>query len=263
MSDEIDPGERTEQPTQRRRQEARARGEFARSPDLTAAMQVLAAVGALYLAGGGLAAALARSMKVAIESPLHHKVGVGSIAAQFWSLALIFGENLLPLAGIVLVSAVVVHWAQAGFTMTGVSPVPDFTRLGPLAGLRRIVSWRGIERLAATSLKLIVVCAIVAAFLLARLPEFLVAGRLDPGPLCKQLGSWVVSLGFQLAIGLAVVAALDYGFQWWMFERSLRMTRQEILEELRQSEGDPQLRKQRREAQRRLLGSRAPREPAG
>src|SRR5262249_36813308 len=145
---------------------------------------------------------------------------------------------------------------QVGFVVTTESLAPHFERINPLAGARRLLSLQSTVRLAGSLLKLIVACAIVAGFVAARLPEFVRSVDLDTAAFCRQIGSWLVSLAFQLALGLVVLAALDYGFQLWKFESDIKMTKQEVRDELRHMEGDPQIRQRRREAHRKLLNAR-------
>ena len=78
----------------------------------------------------------------------------------------------------------------------------------------------------------------------------------DTAAFCRQTGTWLVSLAFQMALGLVVLAGLDYGFQLWKFEQDIKMTKQEVRDELRHMEGDPQIRMRRREAHRKLVSAR-------
>jgi len=93
-------------------------------------------------------------------------------------------------------------------------------------------------------------------FVKGRTPEFLHAIDLDILGFCRQLGNWLVALAFQLSLGLFVLAAFDYGFQLWKFEQDIKMTKQEVRDEMRHMEGDPHIRQKRREAHRKLANAR-------
>lgn len=241
-----DFGDKTEQPTPRRRQEARARGQVARSGDLTIAVQMLAAIGALYYFGEKLVGALAREMQNSLSGDVTGSVEPAEVAELLWASVGGAAAPLLSLLGLLCLTAIAVNLVQTGFVITTEPLRPDLARLSLAAGWRRIFSWRGGGRLAGGLLKPAVVVAITAGFVAGRLPAFLASSSLAPAALCRQVGNWAVALGFQLAIGLALLALLDYGFQLWMHEQGLKMTRQEVLDELRHAEGDPQVKKRQR-----------------
>ena len=90
----------------------------------------------------------------------------------------------------------------------------------------------------------------------ARIPAFLNGVDVDTATFCHQLGGWLAALAFQMALGLVTLAGLDYGFQLWKFEHDIKMTKQEIRDEMRHMEGDPHIRQRRREAHRKLINAR-------
>ena len=256
MAEDSEHGDKTELPTDRRREEVRERGNVARSIDLNVAASVLAAAGALYFFGGDLAAALVDLLRTSLEAPAWQEIDPARLMAHFWALALQVARVVIPIMALVVVSAVAVNAAQVGFFLTTEPLTPNFSRINPLAGFQRILSLQGTVRLAGSLLKLLVLCAIVAGFLLGQLPAFLASIDLDTAAFCRQTGSWLASLAFQLAIGLASLALLDYGFQLWKFEQDIKMTKQEVRDELRHMEGDPHTRQRRREAHRKLVSAR-------
>ena len=138
--------------------------------------------------------------------------------------------------------------------------VPDLGRINPLSGFSRIWSVNSAARLLASVLKLAVGCAIVVGFVSGNLPQWLGGTSEDTAQFAQQLGGSLASLAFQMSLGLVALAGLDYGFQRWKFEQDIKMTRQEMLDELRDSEGDPQMKQRRREAHRKLIDARQLRE---
>jgi flagellar biosynthetic protein FlhB len=256
MAEDLEHGDKTELPTDRRREEIRERGNVARSVDLNVAMSVLAAAGVLYFFGDGLSLALVEVLRKALSAPAWTRIDSGLLMAEFWSVARVVAGALLPALALVIVSAVLVNALQVGFVVTTEPLVPNFERLNPLAGARRLLSLQSTVRLAGSLFKLVVCCAIVVGFVIGRLPEFLQMLDADTATFCRQTGGWLVSLSFQLALGLVFLAGLDYGFQLWKFEQDIKMTKQEIRDELRHMEGDPHIRLRRREAHRKLVSAR-------
>lgn len=256
MADEHDSGDKTELPTDRRREEVRERGNVARSVDLNVAVSVLVAAAVLNFFGGDLSLALATILRKSLSAPAWTDIDLGLLSTELWSLAQIVAAALLPALALVVVSAVLVNTLQVGFFLSTEPLVPNFGRLNPLAGAQRLLSLQSTVRLAGSLLKLVVSCAIVVGFVTGRLPEFLRAVDADTAVFCRQLGDWLVSLAFQMALGLVTLAGLDYGFQLWKFEQDIKMTKQEVRDEMRHMEGDPHIRQRRREAHRKLVSAR-------
>ncbi|MFN0053294.1 MAG: EscU/YscU/HrcU family type III secretion system export apparatus switch protein [Planctomycetales bacterium] len=246
MAVDIDYAEKTEPATPQRRREVRARGLAARSSDLSGALLVLAGAAAMHFFGGDLAKGLVTILRDSLAAAPWTNLEIGPVTGQIRSLSQIAFQGLLPLLGLILVAAIGINVVQVGFHWTLTPLAPDLARISPAKGIGRIVSPQSAVRALSGTLKCLVAAAIVAGFVMGQLPRFLHAGRLDAAPLCRQVGDWLVSLGYQLAIGLVILAVLDYGYQLWQFERDLRMTKEELKEELRQSEGNPESRQRQR-----------------
>ena len=238
-------GERTEPATPRKREEARRRGQVARSADLCSAAVLLAALVGLELFGAGLAGGVAGSVRDVLGNLADAEDRLGAV---FSSTALAF----LPFALLVAAAALAANLAQVGFLFAGAPLAPDLSRLDPFAGLRRILSARSLARLAGGLLK---VAAVAAVALLTLWAERVRLAELSLRPLEEMLGlgaQAVSALALRTALVLLVLALLDYGYQRWQHERELRMSRAELREELRRYEGDPGIKERRRTVQRQL-----------
>jgi flagellar biosynthetic protein FlhB len=256
MADDFDNGDKTELPTERRRREIRERGIVARSVDLNAAAAVLAAAAALHFFGDDLSRGMVDVLRKSLSAPAWVELNVSHFVSELWRLAAIVAQALLPGLALLVASSVLVNAAQVGFLLSTDAITPRLERINPWSGLRRLFSLSSTVRLAGSTLKVAVAGAIVAGFVTGRLPEIVHALDADTAAFCRQTGSWLVSLSFQLGLGLVALAALDYGFQLWKFESDIKMTKQEVRDELRHMEGDPQLRQRRREAHRKLVNAR-------
>lgn len=256
MAEDSESGDKTELPTDHRREQVRERGNVARSTDLAVATSVVAAAAVLYFFGTGIATSLVDLLRRSLSAPAWTDIDVGKLSVELWKLSGPIASAVLPGLALVLVSAVAINAAQVGFFITTEPLSPNFERINPLAGIKRLLSLQSSVRMAASLLKLGVACSIVTGFVVGRLPEFLHSIDLDTAGFCRQLGGWLVALAFQLALGLFVLAVLDYGFQLWKFEQDIKMTKQEIRDEMRHMEGDPQIRQRRRDAHRKLVNAR-------
>jgi flagellar biosynthetic protein FlhB len=134
--------------------------------------------------------------------------------------------------------------------------MPKLERLSPASGIQRIFSWHSVARLGGSFGKLIVLASVAYLYLHWKLPSFLLLTDWELPAILSHYGRSLVELAFYLSLSLLSVAAFDYGFQFWKHEQDLRMSKQEIREELKEMDGDPQLRMRRKEAHRKLADGR-------
>ena len=253
-SDEF--GERTEQPTDRRRQEARQKGNVARSMDLTAAGHMLAAAMGMYFLGYVLMQSMADLLRGYLGQGSWLGLDTGFIHNEFWRIAMWTASGVLPLLLFLAAAALAVNFLQVGFLVAPEGLRPKAARLNPIEGAKRIVSLPSLVRLGASLGKLVLLVTIAACFIWYAFPTFLPLTDSEPGIVATTIVRSFVNLALYLAIALIALGLADYGFQKWKFERDLRMTKQEVREELKSMEGDPLIRQRRREAHRKLVQAR-------
>ncbi len=251
MAEERDD-DRTEPATPRRREEARERGQVARSADLSSAAVLLTAVLGLRFAGRPLIEGLFAST----SGVLGGLGGIGddpsAVMDHFGALFAAVLMGFLPFAGIVLAGSIAVNLAQTGFLFTAEPLKPDLDRVNPISGLMRLFSMRSLARLLGGLLKLAIVGLVVGATIWSErggLAELSGRGVEQASGVAVDL---MQSLSLRAAIALFVLALFDYGFQKWRYELDLRMTKHEIREELKRFEGDPKIKERRRSIQRRI-----------
>lgn len=254
MADDF--GEKTELPTDRRRQEVRERGNFARSVDLNTAVSVLAAAAVLQFFGGDVSSTLADVLRNSLSQPAWTEISTPSLLRHFSGLLETLGAGVLPLLLTLMLASVLVNIAQVGFNFSTEPLMPNFSRINPWQGLQRILSLSGVVKLANSIFKLTTLIAIVAGFVMSHLPSFLRAMDLETAQFCRLVGSELISVSFLVALALVLLAGIDYGFTWWKFEQDLKMTKEEVREEMRMMEGDPHIRQRRKEAHRKLADAR-------
>lgn len=248
--------QRTEPATPRRRQEARRRGQVARSADLSQGAALLAAVVAGSLAAPWgfekLSAFTGRVLADPDPARLPQVVGEGLLAA-----AALAGPSL----GAALVTGLLVGFAQTGGLFTAKPLEPQLDRLNPVRALERLFSWRSAAELAKALVKLAAVAAAVWAPLQQAVAEARAAVP-SAAELLAQLGGTVHAVGLRGAAALLVVGGFDYLYQRFEHERTLRMTRQEVREDLKETEGDPLVKSRQRTRQRELARRRMLRDVA-
>jgi len=163
---------------------------------------------------------------------------------------------ILPVLGATFVAALAAPIVIGGWNFSGQALVPQFSRLNPVAGFGRMWSSRGLVELGKGLAKVGVIGVIAWVLLKGLTPQLM---GLTSEPLRQAIGHSAELAGYSLlvlACGLAVIAAVDVPFQLWQHARDLRMTRQEVREEYKESEGSPETRGRIREAQRALARGR-------
>jgi flagellar biosynthetic protein FlhB len=244
MAEEL--GERTELPTGRRLSEARNRGQVAKSQDLTSAIDLLGGVLLIVLFGGAAIAGMAALLRRVLEGQVPgNPLNSASLdALLMWALvegAKLAGPALVAMMGVALLGNIV----QVGWLLSTEPLTPKLERLNPWAGLKKLFNLRNLVRTGLNSLKLAMVVIVAALVVRKDLPAIaalpalgLVQGMYKIALMGGELVAWLLAL--ILLLGLT-----DYAYQRWQYTSDLRMTRQEVKDERRDVEGDPDVKARR------------------
>jgi flagellar biosynthetic protein FlhB len=248
--------DRTEQPSAKRLDDARARGEVPRSREL--AMTAVVIAGAAVLLGGGryFAAGLEALFELGLKVPRE-----ALFDAALLPRALLEGLGggvrlLLPIAAATIVAAVLGSIALGGWSFSTTALTPNLSRLNPIAGFGRIASVNGLVELLKALAKFAIVAGVAGLLLWRFGGDFLELGALT---LEAAIGraAWLTGVCLTgLAASLLLVAAADVPFQFWHHRRQLRMTKQEAKDELKETEGRPEVRSRIRTLQRAIATRR-------
>ena len=253
MPDERDGFEKSEEPTSKRREEARGKGQVAKSKYVNLTATLIAAVLVLRFMGWELLVGLER-LFVGFFSLAGNR---GEIMQEDF-IALSFKTGLVmipffaPLLGCVVLAALGTGFLQTSFLWTTESLKVDPSRLSPLAGLKRMFSPESAAEFVKSLLVLFSMGAV--GFYLLYLNIGALSSLIDLGVggiILFGTGEGMVFMGAAIGI-MAIMAILDYLFQRWQTEKKLRMSRQEIKEEMRQQEGDPLLKSRLRSIREKL-----------
>jgi flagellar biosynthetic protein FlhB len=262
MAEEQDDSQKTEDPTSRRLDEARKRGQVANSREVNNLLMLSVFALSVLFFGGTAAGALYKASLPFIESPdlvpadFTHLVGLG------WTLlGALLMAGAVPLV-LALVAAVGAGYLQFGLIFSAEGITPKLDKISPLAGLRRMFSTRSLAEFVRGLLKLAVVAAVA---LLLIVPEVAHLNKLIGMEMVQLLGETKVLLA-KLLIGVvaivAAIAAIDVLYQRMQHLREMRMSRQEIKDEFKETEGDPlvkgRLRQLRMERTRRRMMAQVP-----
>jgi len=248
--------ERTEEATPRRRQDYRERGHVARSAEVNNVAVLLGGLALLYFSAPLAYNGLTGLMRFAFGRAMARPLTAASAQEMMGTITLETLGFCAPLVIGLLAVAALAAYGQVGWLITPESIAPKLSHIDPLEGLKRLVSLRSAMRVLLSLLKLAIITAVFYLAIRNRVMEFfpLVHGR--PAGLFEYLCRTTALVGFQACAVLVVIAVVDYGYQRWEHERSMRMTRQELREEMKRLEGDPLVKSRVRQVQREMARRR-------
>jgi len=254
-----DGGEKSFEATPHRREQARKEGQVARSQDLAGALVLLAAIVLLMSLGRQVADLFANFTRYSLREPMFiidentENGGLfNAVIAHYFSTTIRFLKPLSLFFGSLFLIAVGANIAQIGFLWLPEKLAFNPSHLDPIKGFGRIFSMQSVIRLVMGVLK-IVICAVVAYYALrGEVGTILGLTELEEQQICSYLANTLLWIAVKIAVALVLLALLDYIYQKWKYEQDLRMTVEEMREEMKNTMGDPQILGKRKQIQREL-----------
>ncbi len=243
-------------PTPQRIKKAREEGNVFRSAEINSV--IMLSLGILTVAVAGRA-----SLQVFIGefAAIFSVAGYADITMQsapqiMRDKVFSLGPVILPFMLLMMVTGVALNAAQSGVTITAKPLQPKLERVSPLKGIKRIFSSRGLFSAGKSVLKILIVGPVAYAFIKGRIPEIIELHTQPAHELPIILMRWIAILGGQILSILFVLSAADFAFEKWKYTEDLKMSFQEIKDEMKENEGDPQMRVRRRQLARQMIKPR-------
>lgn len=249
---------RTESATPKRRSEERDKGNVPKSREVPAVAVLLGGFSVLYFTSGQMMGGLTsvfRDFLAASPSRVDTVNGVHTVLNDLFTRS---GWLLLPTFAGTVFFAAASNLTQTGFLFTMDPLRPKFDKLNPVAGLKRLFSTQSLVELVKAVVKFALIGFVAWRVIRKEIPVLPTIIEKAPEEIVLYFLRIGGSIILQAGLLLLMLAAADYLFQWWSYEKSLRMTKEEIKEEFRQQEGDPAVKArirslQREKARRRIL----------
>jgi flagellar biosynthesis protein FlhB len=249
MNDHV--GEKTEQATPRRLEEAVKRGQFARSAEVQTVFVFVAALLAFKFTGGQLWHQLSGA-QFTILGHLHDiPLSIGTLQSYAIQAALVFGACVGPVVLAIMSAGLLAGGVQSRFQTASEALEPNWERLNPVEGFQRLLSVRSLVPTVLSLLKLAVIGALSYSEVHRILSDPIFYNGVNAERIASFLAETSGSLLTRVVLCLMIMAAGDYAYQFWQTNRDLMMTRQELKEEMKNTEGDPHVKARQR--RRRLL----------
>jgi flagellar biosynthesis protein FlhB len=257
MADEND-FERTEAASPRRLEQAREEGQVARSHELTTFVMLMAGGGGLWWTGGQLFDQIGLMLRHGLRLDAAAVSDPAQMTTRLYDLAMGGLLAMAPLLVVMMIVAVAAPQLLSGWNLSFSALRVDLQRLDPMSGLGRVFSWRGVAELVKALVKSALISVVAAAVMWHYREPLQQLVLLPPATGIAQMAR-IAGMSFLMIAGaLAVVAAADVPFQLWRHADDLKMSRQELRQEHKESEGDPQIKaairnQQRAMARRRMM----------
>jgi flagellar biosynthetic protein FlhB len=243
--------EKTEKATPKKRRDVREKGNIPQSRELNSALALIGCFAVLYI----FASFIVNTLREHVQYMLTISVNDGLFSVEGIQGLLISSVTGLikasaPVAGAALCLGIIASYVQVGFVFTTKPLMPNFNRLNPVEGFKRIFSRRTLVQLLKSLIKIGAVGYLTYRYLIARYPETPKMLDMEPENIMGMIGVTVIRVGILAGAVLLALAIMDLYYQRYEHEKSIMMTKQEIKEEYKQIEGNPQIKSKIKETQR-------------
>jgi len=256
MAESESGADKSEEPTEKRLRESREKGQIARSRELNTLAIMLAGAGGLLAFGGSLGSALLSIMSGNFS--LSREVIMDERSMVIWLLASgkVAVDAVLPLFLALLIASIVGPIALGGWLFSAKAMAPKMSRMNPAAGLKRMFSAKALVELLKALAKFVLVLSVALAVLAASVDDLLAIAHESLQSAILHAAQVVGWSALWMACGLVLIAAVDVPFQLWDNKQKLMMTKQEVRDEYKDSEGKPEVKQRIRQLQREMAERR-------
>ena len=248
-------GEKTEEPTAKKRADAAKKGQVGRSTELTTAFVLLVGFFVLKLFWEYIYGNIA-GYTIYIYGHLSQSMDTESISELFLGIMLLLAKTSLPIMLAIMLMGLAINFYQVGLIFSTEKLEPKLSNLNPINGFGRLFSKRSLVELVKSLFKIAIIGAFLYNYLkdeIPFLPQFI---YYDLATSLQEISKIVFMMVFQIIAVIMVLGVLDYAYQKWQTTQDLKMTKQEVKDEFKQSEGDPQIKGKIRSKQREMAMAR-------
>lgn len=245
-------GEKTERGTPKKRSDAREKGQVAKSPEIASAFILVATISVMMALGPFFHEKIFALFGDIFRRQLSMEVTDANVMGLFASYTVQMLLILAPILIVTLLVALAANYVQIGWLFTAKPLQPKFSKLNPLTGLKNIFGLRSVMEFLKSSLKLIIVGVIVYLIIWGEREKIMSLAYVPIEQTLSYVAGLMVRVGLLVGVALAILAFGDYFYQKYEYEKSLKMSKQDIKDEHKNSEGDPFIKGKIKEKQRRM-----------
>ena len=247
--------EKTEDATPRKKRDARKKGQVAKSKEVPLALTLMVTTLVMAVLGGYVGDKLKESLNYYLSNNFG-ELTYGSLQGIAVTTLLRIAAIFLPIVVPIMIFGVLGNYIQTGFLFTSEPLKPDFKKLNPISGFKKMFSMRSVVELLKQLALVSIVGYVGYSFINSNYADMFRMSNLTVNEIPKVFGNLVISIFVKITMIMVAIALIDYIYQRYMYNKDLKMTKQEIKEEFKQDEGDPQIKSKIKQKQREIASRR-------
>jgi len=250
MAEQNQDQEKTEEATPKKREEARNKGQVAKSRDAASVAVLLACLIFFWFGAAGMIENMMSLARWLITQSSQFKVDINNIQDLSISLAYKISAILSPLLLTAFLMALLANYLQVGFVLSTESVQPKFSKIDPIKGFGKLFAMRSLVELAKNIFKISIIGFIVYITFKGEIENFILLIDQSVWRILIYIGEVAFKIVLRVCLVLIILAVVDYIYQKWEFEKNLKMSKQEIKDEFKQTEGNPLIKSRIKRLQR-------------
>jgi len=248
--------DKTEQPTPKRRDEARKKGQVAKSRELPSVAVLLSGIFTLTLFCSYMYSYIQKMMKEAFSLPILNDISVSGFIVFSERMLSLFILAMIPIFVAIVITAILTNVVQVGFMFSYESLKPTFSKINPIKGFGRLFSKQSFVELFKSLLKLAIIGGIGYIAVKSEMKELPRLGDMEIASIIVYILRTAAMIIIKCVLAMVFLVAIDYAFQKWDFEKKLKMSKKEVKDEHKSSEGDPLVKSRIRSIQMQMARKR-------
>lgn len=248
--------DKTEEPTPKKKKDARKQGNIAKSAEVNKAMTFIAILVVIYMMSGSIISELQGFIVNILSGDFSMTMNDNTIKILMFKVMMSFMKIVLPISLIIMVFGILGSLIQTGLFFSMESLKPKFSKLNPLTGLKNMFSMKAIVNLIKSMVVICIMIYLGYSFMSKNFEGIIKSGDIYLPYMFNIVLDLIKSILTSITLAVAVVATLDYGYEKFSHKKGLKMTKQEVKEEYKQMEGDPHIKGKIKQKQRQMANQR-------
>lgn len=247
-------GDKTEKATPKKKSDARKKGQVFQSREMSASLILILMIVSMNAFGSILFDQLSAFIKKTFTEYLVNKDAFNTdiLAKIFIDGIIVLAKTSLPLLLIAMIAGLLVGYAQVGILFTLETLKPKGNRINPLSGFKRMFSLRSVVELVKAIIKILIVAWVAYSYLKSKTNEVVALMNADLLDTLSFIGNSAFAVALRICIAMILLGFLDFLYQRYDYEKNLKMTKQEVKEEFKQMEGNPEIKSKIKQKQRQM-----------
>lgn len=250
------PGQKTEKATSKKRSEQRKEGNVVQSQDIVGAVVLLSIFGTLKADGGQFVNTIANAMHYFLSGIGADITGGSDMRQRYIILLAISAQVLAPIIIVNIVVSIVATFAQTRLLISPNIVKFKLSKINPINGFKNLFSPKSMVEVLKSIIKIIIIGVIIFNEIQAQLPKILIIYGKSVSDSVSWTAQFVLDVCFKASIAFLIIGVADYFYQWWDYERRIKMSKEEIKEEYKQTEGNPETKGRIKSEQRKMAQKR-------